>query len=97
MSLVPSEIRKTKRDVGKRLSAITLLRNDGTACYANLDNSLYSGSPGQLAAAPGASLVNRGARIVVQQIDHDNVQVMFTSLFDPFVVATRTEREFVDY
>jgi hypothetical protein len=97
ISSMPSEIHKPRAEIQKRFSIITLVRNDGTACFAQLDTSLRPAGDGQLAAVPNATLSNRGAALVVEQIDHDAIEVRLTSLFDPYVIATRTEREFVDY
>ena len=97
MSSVPSEVRKPRTDVAKRFSVITLVRNDGTACFADLDSSLRPSAEGRLAAAPGTVLENRGAGLVVEKIDQSSIEVRFTSMFDPFMIATRTERETFDY
>lgn len=92
MSLLPSEIKKARPEIEKRRSVITLVQNDGTACFAPRETALRPKSNGELPAVPGTSLNNRGAELVVESISQDSIDVRLTALFEPYLIATRTER-----
>ncbi len=92
-SLMPNEIKEARPEIAKRFTILTLQRSDGTACFDDLDENLRPDAPGQLAAVVGQSLVNRGAVVLVENIDHNGVDVRLVQMFNSYYIATRTEQE----